>query len=169
MNKLFETISELIGVMTIAVALWIGLHYLNLIFEQRLIVVIIAFIILDVICILILNKLTGKAFQLATRKSYNLSIFLSLLIFWYNIDFFIKFIVIVSGIKAYNDTDFIQRLFYDSNPKVVYAALWLYAINVDPAPVNQWFEDNYISKNIPIDSTFQDIYKALTNQLNQNA
>lgn len=114
------------------------------------------------IIIFLCDKIFIFSLTCACAKYFKISLFLLLLIFWYDYGISFKFSKILSFfIKKEKYTE-IQKYFYDNNRKIQFISLLLYAKHCDEKPVIKWFEDNYISKNIPIDSLFHTIYKDLS-------
>ena len=159
MKNLISYISDFLGVLIILVTSYC--------FALQFDIPVVLFWILCIIfyC-LILNVcayLTTKSFVLAAIKNYKVAILIQTLVSWYDIEYFVRFVDIVSKLKSKKDLETVQKYFHDENTRFQHLALFLYA-QVDAEPVIKWYEDTYLSKNLPIDPDFEGLYGLITNE-----
>lgn len=99
---------------------------------------------------------------------YKLAILIVLPVSWLNITYSVKFIKIMNILSSKNDLNKLIKYFDDTDNKIQLTSLWLCAEYYDKNLAIKWFENNYISKNLPVDTYFYPLFKSLTTVDNNN-
>lgn len=162
MKKNIEMLSEWLAVLIAFLVCFIFLNYLNMHIEISRIASFIIFLICYFIIMFLHIVSMQASASLAFQKKYKMSIILILPFFLINISYSIKFIKMIFTFIKGDNIEKNQKYFNDCNQRIQYVSLCLYGNNYDTEPVIKWFEDNYISKNLPVESYFYPIYKLLT-------
>lgn len=170
-GKAVNFLSETLGVSILVLISWWISHSLLIFIPAKYLSTLLLIVIYVGIYLLLLNlyqKLSSKIFEYSFNKKYNLAFLCMIITFPLNFLYSIKTYNILSlsikrkKVVKISNSKKIQKYFNDSNPCVAYFALCIYAIHFNITPVIKWFEDNYLSKNIPIDSYYFPIYEWLT-------
>ena len=157
--KIFDyTLSEIIGCTIIVILTYCLSYYVLKPFVLSKVIVCILYLILGYTIYFLCIKIIEFSYNSVIDKKYKMAIFLMIFVYWFNISFSFKFINIVITFIKNKHVEKIQKYFNDKDEKIQYLSLCMYAFNYDVNPVIKWFEDNYISKNLPIDSYFYPIY-----------
>ena len=107
----------------------------------------------------VVEKVTNIAFLAALEQKYLFSLFLTYLIFIFDIERNNKKIKIYSLLQKGVDVEILSKYFDDKDNHIQYVALLLYADIMSINPVLKWFEEKYTSKNLPIDKYFIPVYE----------
>lgn len=110
-------------------------------------------------CLWMIEKVETIAFLASLDHKYSTAIFLTLVMFVFDIQRGYKKLKIYSLLNKGIDVERLSIYFDDKDNHVQYIALLLYADVMSINPVLQWFEEKYTKKNIPIDMYFMPIYK----------
>lgn len=164
MKKFNGSISEIFGLLIVILLSRNIIHFIS---KQIHIKYIFSFLLYFFICCLILficHKIFILAYNFAYNKKYKTSILIALLVSWTDIVFAFKYIKLINAIRKNENLEKIQEFFNDKNREIQYISLLMYLNNYDSTPVLKWFEDNYLNKNLPIESDFFPIYKWITEQ-----
>lgn len=156
------SISELFGYFICVLLAWQISSYIGLKFDLEYFTTVVVYISSYLILLYIIGKISDISYNFACYKKYKISIFLELLIIWFNIERGIKYIKILTTLMSGKNLEKIHNYFDDKDFYIQYVGLVLYANNYSTEPVIKWFEENYISKNLPIDSNLYPIYKYIT-------
>ena len=107
----------------------------------------------------ILDKIENIAFLASLEQKYSTAIFLTWIIFVFDISRNRKKLKIYSMLEKGIDVETLSVYFDDKDKHIQYVALLLYADVMSINPVLQWFTEKYTSKNLPIDEYFLPIYQ----------
>lgn len=107
----------------------------------------------------VIDKLENIAFLAALDQKYSFSIFITRIIFIFDIGRNCKKLKIYSLLEKGLDVETLASYFDDKDNHIQYVALLLYADIMSINPVLKWFEEKYTNKNLPIDSYFLPIYQ----------
>ena len=158
MKKFNYSFSDLFGYFVVILVSIILTELLSLFLNFNRLVALIIYLVIYFLILKLIDVIRGFAINLIIDKFYKASFLCILLVFWFNLAFSYKFIRILIFLMRKNDSESIQKYFYDNDSSIQYLSLLLCAESGNVAPVVKWFEDNYIRKNLPIDSYFYPIY-----------
>lgn len=168
--KIFnETLSEYLGYFIIVffafiIGQTIATHF-NLAGIAYSILYLIAYFIIYAICL----NIVKFSCLISYYSFYKLAILLLLPVFWFNIAYSIKFIKIMNILSSKKDLNKLTKYFDDSDNRIQLIALWLCAKNYDQNLTIKWYEENFINKNLTVNSYFYPLYKELFTPYNENA
>ena len=107
----------------------------------------------------VVEKITNIAFLASLEQKYSFSLFLTYLVFIFDIVRNKKKLKIYSLLQKGVDVETLSKYFEDKDNHIQYMALLLYADIMSINPVLKWFEEKYTSKNLPIDEYFLPVYE----------
>jgi len=154
---------QLLGYFILAAITYVIADTFTLFYSLSYVHFVILYLALYYLCYFFAGRIYSAVFGLAVNKHYLLASVVNVLFFWFDMYYFFKMQKILNIFITDKHFERLDRYFDDKHSVLSYSALALCLLCYSSEPVNKWFYEHYIKKNLPVDSNYFPIYKHLTN------